>query len=47
MNENARLIFDELHRLYPSPRPELDFSNPYETLVAVILSVCMEELQSR
>ena len=38
MNENARLIFDELHRLYPSPRPELDFSNPYETLVATILS---------
>ena len=38
MNENARDIFDELHRLYPSPRPELDFSNPYETLVATILS---------
>ena len=38
MNENARLIFDELHRLYPSPRPELDFSNPYETLVATILA---------
>ena len=38
MNENARNVFDELHRLYPSPRPELDFSNPYETLVATILS---------
>ena len=38
MNENSRAIFDELHRLYPSPRPELDFSNPYETLVATILS---------
>ena len=38
MNENARAVFDELHRLYPSPRPELDFSNPYETLVATILS---------
>ena len=38
MNEHARLIFDDLHRPYPSPRPELDFSNPYETLVATILS---------
>ena len=38
MNSHARDIFDELHRLYPNPRPELDFSNPYETLVATILS---------
>ena len=38
MNSHARAICDELHRLYPNPRPELDFSNPYETLVATILS---------
>ena len=38
MREHAREIFDELHRLYPNPRPELDFTNPYETLVATILS---------
>ncbi|MBQ8081165.1 MAG: endonuclease III [Clostridia bacterium] len=38
MTENQQAILDELNRLYPNPRPELDFSNPYETLVATILS---------
>ena len=31
-------ILKELERLYPDARPQLDFSNPYETLVATILS---------
>ena len=31
-------ILDELRRLYPDTAPELHFSNPYETLVATILS---------
>ena len=31
-------VLAELDRLYPEPKPELDFTNPYETLVATILS---------
>lgn len=31
-------ILQELRRLYPEAGPELNFSNPYETLVATILS---------
>ena len=31
-------ILAELKRLYPEAKPELHFSNPYETLVATILS---------
>lgn len=38
MNGHAREILAELLRLYPDPRPELDFSDPYQTLVATILS---------
>lgn len=33
-----KAILAELNRLYPQPRPELNFTNPYETLVATILS---------
>ncbi len=36
--EKNRLILAELARLYPDAGPALDFSNPYETLVATILS---------
>ena len=35
---NNKAILDELKRLYPNPRAELNFTNPYETLVATILS---------
>ena len=38
MTENQRHILNELDRLYPQPKPELHFTNPYETLVAVMLS---------
>lgn len=31
-------ILRELERLYPEAKPELNFSNPYETLVATMLS---------
>ena len=35
---SKKAILAELRRLYPDARPELNFSNPYETLVATILS---------
>ncbi len=37
MTDNERIL-KELNRLYPEARPELNFSNPYETLVATMLS---------
>lgn len=33
-----RNILAELERLYPEAKPELDFSNPYETVIATLLS---------
>lgn len=33
-----KAILDELKRIYPEAKPELNFRNPYETLVAVMLS---------
>ncbi len=38
MPVSKKAILAELNRLYPQPKPELNFSNPYETLVATILS---------
>lgn len=38
MPASKKAILQELARLYPDPRPELHFTNPYETLVATILS---------
>ena len=38
MRVSKKAILEELARLYPDARPELNFSNPYETLVATILS---------
>ena len=38
MNENQAAILKGLKELYPDAGPELHFSNPYETLVATILS---------
>ena len=38
MNEQQKNVLDGLRALYPDPRPELDFTNPYETLVATILA---------
>lgn len=34
----AKVIMAELEKLYPEAKPELNFSNPYETLIATILS---------
>ena len=34
----AAEVMHELEKLYPEARPELNFSNPFETLVATILS---------
>ena len=39
MNEQERLIFFEaLHQQYPNPKCELDWSNPWELMMAIILS---------
>lgn len=35
---NAPAILQKLHEAYPNARPELNFSNPYETLIATMLS---------
>lgn len=36
--QTAALVMAELAKLYPDAGPELDFSNPFETLIATILS---------
>ncbi len=38
MNIDKRAILRALKEAYPDARPELNFSNPYETLVATMLS---------
>lgn len=38
MTTNIPAILQELKRLYPDARPELNFTNPYETLIATMLS---------
>ncbi len=38
MPVSKKAILAELSRLYPNPKPELNFTNPYETLIATILS---------
>ena len=38
MSVSKKAILAELSRLYPNPKPELNFTNPYETLIATILS---------
>ena len=36
--QRATLVMEALRELYPEARPELRFANPYETLIATILS---------
>lgn len=38
MRFSRKAVLEELERLYPDAKPELNFRNPYETLVAVMLS---------
>jgi endonuclease-3 len=38
LTEHTRSLYEELKKLYPDAKPELDFTNPYETLVATILA---------
>ena len=38
MRVSKKTVLAELARVYPDAGPELNFSNPYETLVAVMLS---------
>ena len=45
---DSKWILSELERLYPQAKPELNFSNPYETLVATILSAqCTDKQVNR
>ena len=37
MTQNEQILA-ELRRLYPDAKPELNFTNPYETLIATMLS---------
>ncbi len=44
MNDTQQAILRILAETYPDAKPELNFSNPYETLVAVMLSAqCMDK----
>lgn len=36
--KRAGLVMAELEKLYPEAKPELNFANPFETLIATILS---------
>ena len=36
--QRAALVMEALRKLYPEARPELNFANPFETLIATILS---------
>lgn len=36
--ENSAMVFDALNQLYPEAKAELHFSNPFETLIATMLS---------
>ena len=38
MRFSKKAVLAELEKMYPDAKPELNFSNPYETLVAVMLS---------
>ena len=45
---SKKAILAELTRLYPDAGPELNFRNPYETLVAVMLSAqCTDKMVNR
>ena len=43
--ERIRLILETLPQMYPDARPELHFTNPYETLVATMLSAQATDVQ--
>jgi endonuclease III len=44
LSPTAEYVFEELIKLYPEPRTALEFTNPLELLVAVILSAqCTDE----
>ncbi len=40
-----KTVLEKLRALYPDPRPELRFTNPYESLVAVMLSAQSTDVQ--
>ncbi|MBE5796040.1 MAG: endonuclease III [Clostridiales bacterium] len=48
MRFSKKAILEELTRLYPDAGPELNFTNPYETLVAVMLSAqCTDKMVNK
>ncbi|NLW21169.1 MAG: endonuclease III [Clostridiales bacterium] len=42
---HIQAILETLERMYPNARPELHFTNPYETLVATMLSAQSTDVQ--
>ena len=45
---SKKAILEELTRLYPEAGPELNFTNPYETLIAVMLSAqCTDKMVNK
>ena len=45
---SKKAILEELTRLYPDAGPELNFTNPYETLIAVMLSAqCTDKMVNK
>ncbi len=44
-NARQKRILSKLRELYPNPEPELHFANPYQTLIAVMLSAQSTDVQ--
>ena len=44
-NARQKRILAKLSELYPDPRPELHFTDPYQTLIAVMLSAQSTDVQ--
>ena len=43
--KTQKALLTGLRALYPNPRPELSFTNPYETIIAVMLSAQSTDVQ--
>ena len=47
VKQRAPVVFERLHEAYPDAHCALDFRNPYELLVATILSACVAFIITR
>ena len=43
--KNTKEVLNQLRELYPDAKPELHFTNPYETLISVMLSAQSTDVQ--